>query len=43
MNGKGIYTWPSGDKYFGNYFKSKKNGYGIYQSLNGLKYEGKWE
>ena len=29
MNGKGLFTWPDGRKYEGNFKNDKKDGYGI--------------
>lgn len=30
MNGRGIYYWPDGRSYEGEYSNDKKQGYGIY-------------
>jgi len=35
MNGKGIFNWPSGRKYIGEYINDKKHGHGIYIYENG--------
>ena len=42
MNGKGIYTWPDGKKYEGDYYNDKKHGHGIFTWANGYKYDGSW-
>ena len=36
----GVYIWPDGRRYEGNYFKNKKSGHGIFYWPNGCKYEG---
>ena len=47
MNGNGIYTYPDGSKYEGDWEDNKKHGKGIYYYNNELwkgdKYEGDWE
>ena len=43
MHGKGVYTWPDGRKYEGDYFKDKKHGFGIYTMNEGKQYEGQWK
>jgi hypothetical protein len=35
MNGYGIYTWPDGRKYEGEYLKDKKQGFGKYTWADG--------
>ena len=42
MHGQGIYSWPDGRKYDGNYDMDKKHGYGVYYWQDGRKYEGQW-
>ena len=39
MHGKGTYTWPSGDKYVGEWKIGQFDGKGIYTSGSG-KYKG---
>ena len=36
MEGKGVYTWPSGDKYEGDYVDDQKEGEGTYYYINDL-------
>ena len=44
MHGKGIFTWPDGRRYEGNYKDDKKSGFGIYTwKKEGKKYEGEWQ
>ena len=40
--GFGIYRWPSGDKYEGNFKGGKKNGQGLWTGCDGCSYEGEW-
>ena len=42
MDGKGIFTWPDGRKYEGDYKDDKKEGYGIFEWTDGKKYRGYW-
>jgi hypothetical protein len=39
-HGKGTYYYASGDKYFGEWSKNKKNGNGVLQYQNGAIYDG---
>ena len=41
-HGKGIFTWPEGNKYEGEYLNDKRHGYGIYTWPDGKKYEGEY-
>lgn len=43
MNGQGIFTWPDGRRYEGEYFNDKKHGFGIYTWSNNRQYAGQWE
>ena len=45
--GKGVYTWPSGNKYDGEWRNGKRNGLGIFtwgpeSKWAGDRYEGEW-
>lgn len=49
MHGKGVYTWPDGRKYEGDYKYDKKSGRGVYYWADGrsiyfvnLEYDGEW-
>ena len=42
MHGFGVYSWPDGRKYEGNYFMDKKHGFGVFVYTDGSKYEGYW-
>ena len=37
------YTWPSGEKYDGEYKDCKRHGIGIMSNPDGSKYEGEWK
>jgi hypothetical protein len=39
-HGKGIYTFPDGSKYDGDWEDNKKHGKGIFTWFDGSKYEG---
>ena len=39
----GIYSWPNGDKYFGEYKDNSRNGHGTYIWKNGEKYVGEFK
>lgn len=43
MNGKGIFTWPDGRVFEGNYLNDKKHGPGKFIWPDGRMYEGVWE
>jgi hypothetical protein len=43
MNGKGEYTYASGDKYVGEFKDNKFNGQGTYAHANGDKYVGEYK
>lgn len=43
MHGQGIFTWPDGRRYEGEYSGDKKQGFGIYTWQNGRQYAGQWE
>ena len=40
MDGKGIFTWPDGRRYEGDYLVDKKHGYGVFEWPDGRKYRG---
>jgi len=40
--GKSIMTWPSGERYEGEFVDDKRNGQGIMTWPSGERYEGKW-
>jgi hypothetical protein len=42
MTGYGIYFWPDGRKYEGQYCDDKKHGYGVYIWVDGRMYQGQW-
>ena len=43
MEGSGVFTWPDGRKYDGEYIDDKKEGNGIFFWPDGSKYEGGWK
>ena len=43
MEGSGVFTWPDGRKYDGEYVDDKKEGNGIFFWPDGRKYEGGWK
>ncbi len=43
MHGKGIFKWPDGRSYEGEYQNDKKHGRGTFISSNGRKKEGFWQ
>ena len=40
--GKGIFTWPYGAKYEGEYMANKRNGHGVYVHADGRTYTGEY-
>ena len=42
MHGYGVYTWPDGRKYEGQYKDDMKYGFGIYTWSDGRVYQGWW-
>lgn len=38
MHGKGVFVWPDGRKYEGDYLNDKKHGFGIFQFKDGRLY-----
>ena len=43
MDGRGVFTWPDGRKYEGEYKDDKKEGYGVFEWTDGKKYRGHWQ
>ena len=43
MEGSGIFTWPDGRRYEGEYKDDKKEGEGVFYWPDGRKYEGGWK
>ena len=43
MNGTGIFLWPDGKRYEGQYVNDKKEGLGIFSWPDGRKYDGGWK
>ena len=43
MHGKGIYTWPDGRKYTGDFANDKKEGHGIFKWADGRVFNGLWK
>ncbi len=42
MHGKGIYSWPDGRSYNGEYENDRKSGFGVYTWADGRQYSGAW-
>ena len=42
MDGKGVFSWPDGRKYEGEYLENRKHGYGEFQWPDGSCYKGYW-
>jgi len=43
MNGTGVFVWPDGKCYMGDYENDKKHGQGVFVWKDGSKYEGEWK
>ena len=43
MHGKGIYKWPDGNEYEGDYINNIKEGFGEFRWENGKKYKGPYK
>ena len=43
MHGNGIYKWPDGRTYEGEYKYDKKDGFGIFKWNDGRIYKGYWK
>ena len=42
-NGEGVFRYPDGDVYYGNFVMDHINGEGTYEHLNGARYVGMWK
>jgi hypothetical protein len=42
MHGYGVYTYPSGIVYEGQFIQDRKEGFGVYLWTDGRRYEGFW-
>jgi hypothetical protein len=40
MHGKGLYKWPDGGEYYGDYINNIKEGNGVFKWVNGKVFEG---
>ena len=43
MEGEGIFEWPDGRKYIGEYKNDKKEGHGVFTWNDGRIYDGNWK
>ena len=43
MHGKGVYAWPDGRSYKGEYYMDKKEGYGVFCWPDNSEYRGFWK
>jgi hypothetical protein len=41
--GYGIYRWPDGRVYYGQWKEDKFDGYGYFKDANGIEYYGPWK
>ena len=42
MHGEGVFTWPDGRRYEGEYRNDLKDGYGTFKWRDGREYSGRW-
>ena len=42
MDGKGVFLWPNGDRYMGQYINGRRNGLGDMFYGDGDIYKGAW-
>merc|ERR1712032_255157 len=43
MDGNGVFEWPDGRTYDGEYKDDKKHGYGLFKWSDGRMYKGMWK
>ena len=43
MHGRGVFTWPDGRNYEGDYVEDKKEGQGAFTWPDGRKFDGGWK
>ena len=43
VNGHGVYTWPTGDRYEGEWKDDKRAGHGVSTWPDGRRHEGEWK
>jgi hypothetical protein len=43
MDGRGVFIWPDGRRYEGEYLEDKKAGFGTFYWPDGRKYMGQWQ
>lgn len=43
MNGKGVFIWPDGSKYEGDFAYDLKDGNGVFTWPDGKQYTGSWK
>ena len=43
IEGYGVFNWPDGGRYEGNYVNEKKEGFGVFYWSEGRIYEGGWK
>jgi hypothetical protein len=42
MHGEGVFSWPDGKQYSGNYVNDLKQGFGVFEWPGDKRYEGEW-
>ena len=42
-NGKGVMTWPDGDRYEGDFVNGERKGYGTFYRCDGTTQQGQWD
>jgi len=42
FDGHGVYTYPDGSKYIGNFQQDKRHGEGVFIDANGVKFNEEW-
>lgn len=43
FNGYGVFTWPTGGTYVGDWVDDKRQGFGIFRTPTGAEYVGQWD